>query len=96
MSRMNRDLDSELTRRRLLQLGPVVPAATIVAAYGDSLVADLDAAPLATTPSGDDGDDPTPAQTEGPYFTANSPRRRSLVRAGAPRVARFDLVLDLD
>lgn len=81
---MNRDFDSELTRRRLLQLGLVVPAATIVAAYGDSLlnVADLDAAPLATTPSCDDGDDPTPAQTEGPYFTPNSPRRRSLVRAG--------------
>ena len=37
---------------------------------------------LAPTPACDDGDDPTPAQTEGPYFTPNSPRRASLVEAG--------------
>jgi len=30
----------------------------------------------------DDGDDPTPAQTEGPYFTPNSPDRASLLEAG--------------
>ncbi|HEV3463434.1 MAG TPA: intradiol ring-cleavage dioxygenase, partial [Actinomycetota bacterium] len=30
----------------------------------------------------DDGDDPTPSQTEGPYFTPNSPRRASLLEAG--------------
>jgi hypothetical protein len=31
----------------------------------------------------DDGDDePTPAQTEGPYFTSNSPERASLVENG--------------
>ncbi|HZA80196.1 MAG TPA: hypothetical protein VFC13_01830 [Actinomycetes bacterium] len=37
---------------------------------------------LAPTPACDDGDDPTPAQTEGPYFTPSSPRRASLLEAG--------------
>lgn len=35
----------------------------------------------AFTPTCDDGDDPTPAQTEGPYFKPNSPRRTSLIDA---------------
>ena len=38
------------------------------------------------TPACDDGDDPTPAQTEGPYFKPNSPLRTSLVDAGTPGV----------
>ena len=37
---------------------------------------------LAPTPACDDGHDPTPAQTEGPYFTPDSPQRASLVEAG--------------
>ncbi|MGY0230908.1 dioxygenase family protein [Longispora urticae] len=37
--------------------------------------------PLAPTPFCDDGDDPTPAQTEGPYFKPNSPLRTSLLEA---------------
>jgi protocatechuate 3,4-dioxygenase beta subunit len=37
---------------------------------------------LPPTPACDDGDDPTPAQTEGPYFTPNSPQRGSLLEAG--------------
>ena len=37
---------------------------------------------LAPTPASDDGDDPTVSQTEGPYFTPNSPRRASLLEAG--------------
>jgi protocatechuate 3,4-dioxygenase beta subunit len=84
MGCVNRDLNTELTRRRLLQLGLVVPIAGVAAAYGRSLpdAADGAAAPLATTPACDDGDDPTPAQTEGPYFTPDSPRRRSLLEAG--------------
>jgi protocatechuate 3,4-dioxygenase beta subunit len=48
------------------------PPATTAAAGGT----------LAPTPACDDGDDPTPAQTEGPYFTPNSPRRASLLEAG--------------
>jgi protocatechuate 3,4-dioxygenase beta subunit len=39
---------------------------------------------LAPTPACDDGGDPTPAQTEGPYFTPNSPERASLLEAGLP------------
>ncbi|GAA1270443.1 carbohydrate-binding protein [Saccharothrix xinjiangensis] len=39
---------------------------------------------LEPTPTCDDGDDPTPPQTEGPYFKPNSPRRTSLVDAGTP------------
>ena len=34
------------------------------------------------TPACDDGDDPTPSQTEGPYFTPDSPERASLLEAG--------------
>ena len=37
---------------------------------------------LAATPGCDDGDEPTPAQTEGPYFKANSPQQADL-RSGA-------------
>ncbi|SFB38353.1 Protocatechuate 3,4-dioxygenase beta subunit [Amycolatopsis marina] len=37
---------------------------------------------LEPTPECDDGDDPTPPQTEGPYFKPNSPARRSLLEPG--------------
>ena len=37
---------------------------------------------LAATPACADDDDVTPAQTEGPYFTPNSPERASLVESG--------------
>lgn len=37
---------------------------------------------LAPTPACGDADDPTLAQTEGPYFTSNSPERVSLIEAG--------------
>jgi protocatechuate 3,4-dioxygenase beta subunit len=39
--------------------------------------------PLAATPECGDDDDPTPAQTEGPYFTRNSPERTSLLEPGS-------------
>jgi protocatechuate 3,4-dioxygenase beta subunit len=39
---------------------------------------------LAPTPACDDGDDPTPAQSEGPFFTPDSPRRASLLEPGLP------------
>ncbi len=51
----------------------VAPAATPVAQV------------LAPTPEcGDDDDDLTPEQTEGPFFTPNSPERASLLEAGMP------------
>lgn len=37
---------------------------------------------LAPTPACGDADDPTPAQTEGPFFTPNSPQRASLIESG--------------
>ena len=71
--------DERLTRRRLLELGLALPP---LAAFAGS---DLLAPPaLAATPELlDADDDPTPALTEGPYFTPRSPKRRSIVPAGA-------------
>ena len=37
---------------------------------------------LSPTPECADDDDVTPAQTEGPYFTRNSPERTTLLEAG--------------
>ena len=39
---------------------------------------------LAPTPACDDGDEPTPEQTEGPFFTPNSPQRSMLRESGMP------------
>jgi protocatechuate 3,4-dioxygenase beta subunit len=74
-----------LTRRRLVELGLALPPVAVLAAGADELLAAASAGPLQVTPSCDDGDeDPTDAQTEGPYFTPRSPRRRAIVPAGAP------------
>ena len=82
---MARVTDPALTRRRLLELGLVVPPVAVAAAGLERL---LDAAGAGTlleaTPAIADADDPTPALAEGPYFTPNSPRRRTIVPAGAP------------
>lgn len=69
--------DHELTRRRLLELGLALPLAGFAVDANAGVL-------LAATPEVADDDEPTPAQTEGPYFTPNSPRRRSIVPAGAP------------
>jgi Dioxygenase len=83
-----------LTRRRLLQLGLALPLPMVLAACDDepaagpstaappATTAGAAAGTLAPTPACDDGDDPTLAQTEGPYFTPNSPERASLLEAG--------------
>jgi protocatechuate 3,4-dioxygenase beta subunit len=84
-----------LTRRRLLELGVALPVPFVLAACGgDSSVATTEAretttgattsgtTTLAPTPACDDGDDPTPEQTEGPFFTPNSPERTSLREDG--------------
>jgi protocatechuate 3,4-dioxygenase beta subunit len=77
-------MDNELTRRRLLALGLAVPPLALALARAESLldVTSAAASPLQTTPSCDDGDDPTPELTEGPYFSSGSPRRRSLLTSG--------------
>jgi protocatechuate 3,4-dioxygenase beta subunit len=102
-----------LTRRRLLQLGLALPLPLVAAACDGWAATDQSgraasptttAAPtttagtLAPTPACDDGDDPTPSQTEGPYFTPDSPRRASLLEAGLPgqRLAITGTVLGTD
>ena len=76
--------DEELTRRRLLELGLALPPLAALAAGVDGLVEEAGAGTLLTaTPSLADADDPTPELTEGPYFTPDSPRRRTIVPAGA-------------
>jgi protocatechuate 3,4-dioxygenase beta subunit len=70
-------VDDLLSRRRLLALGLALPALPRML---DGL--DAHAAVLAPTAACDDGDEPTEAQTEGPYFTPSSPLRRSLLAAG--------------
>lgn len=76
----------EITRRRLLELGLALPPVAYLAARADRFAeaAAAASAPLALTPEIADADDPTPAQSEGPFFTPRSPRRRSIVPAGAP------------
>jgi protocatechuate 3,4-dioxygenase beta subunit len=73
-----------LTRRRLVALGLALPPVAVALGGGRRLfdLADAAAAPLLVTPQCDDGDDETPEQTEGPYYTPRTPRRRSLVSAG--------------
>jgi protocatechuate 3,4-dioxygenase beta subunit len=71
--------DERLTRRRLIELGLALPP--LAALAGSDLLSEP---VLAATPELLDADDePTPALTEGPYFTPSSPRRRSIVPAGA-------------
>ena len=62
--------------------GPSAGPATTGPAAAPDTTAAASRGTLAPTPACDDGDDPTLAQTEGPYFTPNSPRRASLVEAG--------------
>ena len=77
-------MDDELTRRRLLALGLAIPPLGMALAGAESLLDAVGAAaaPLQATPTCDDGDDPTPELTEGPYFSSGTPRRRSLVTQG--------------
>ncbi|MER6344603.1 dioxygenase family protein [Streptomyces sp. NPDC001595] len=69
--------------RAALAATAAVPAALMGAPALARTLAAGDTAP-ALTPPCDDGDDPTPPQTEGPYFKPNSPRRTSLLESGTP------------
>jgi protocatechuate 3,4-dioxygenase beta subunit len=66
------------------EASPAAPTSTAAAA-AETTAAPASAATAmslpATPPCGDD-DDPTPAQTEGPYYTPNTPERTSLLEAG--------------
>ena len=77
----------DLGRRRVLRAVLAVPALTIVGcgAAGEAAQQSTPTGPVSLnpTPACDDGDDdPTPSQTEGPYFTSNSPQRSSLLEPG--------------
>jgi protocatechuate 3,4-dioxygenase beta subunit len=78
--------DQEITRRRLIELGLALPPLALVLDKGGSLLGAAEAAaatPLPVTPWCDDGDgDETLTQTEGPFFTPSSPRRKSLLEPG--------------
>ena len=76
--------DAELTRRKLLELGLALPPLAGLAAGAGGLLDAASAADLEleATPACGDADDETPEQTEGPFYTPRSPRRRSLVTAG--------------
>lgn len=65
--------DVRLTREQLVRLGLALPLPALLAAGASPA--------LAATPACDDGDE-TPDQTEGPFYTPRSPRRRSLLGAG--------------
>ncbi len=91
---------NRFSRRRFLALGIAAPA--FVAACSDDEPRPSSAptaaesptpgrqsspaAQLAPTPSCADDDEPTLAQTEGPYFTPNSPERTSLIESGVAGV----------
>jgi len=92
MPPVDRDGDepSGVTRRRFLESSALVPIVFAVAACGADdeppasgrAEAPAAAGALQATPSCDDGDDATPEQTEGPFYTPNTPRRSNLVIAG--------------
>jgi protocatechuate 3,4-dioxygenase beta subunit len=70
----------ELTRRRLIELGLALPPFAMLAE-----VAAAAETPLRVTPAiADPDEEPTQPQSEGPFFTPRSPRRRSIVPRGAP------------
>ncbi len=86
---------TRITRRAFLWKGLTIPALLVLAACrGQSLsefLAELGGGEqtstaevaLAPTPAcGDDDDDLTPAQTEGPFYTPNTPQRTSLLEPG--------------
>lgn len=82
------------SRRRFLQLLLAVPAALAfgprlfgrdeAAFAADLLAANTPGAGRTLTPTPECGDDvePTPSQTEGPFFTPSSPKRDSLLEPG--------------
>jgi len=77
---MEKPNPTKRTRREFLQAFLAMPVTFVFAAWGRR----TEAAPLAllSTPDCGDDDDVTPRQTEGPYFTPNSPERTSLLESG--------------
>lgn len=83
-------------RRRLLQTLSVAPIGKGLLGGGAALA--MPAVSLAATPACGGAEGPTPRQTEGPYFTRNSPLRGSLLEAeiGGTRLVLSGTVRGLD
>jgi protocatechuate 3,4-dioxygenase beta subunit len=94
---MSRQNEIYLSRRTFLWRFLSLPAVMVLAACGEAASPAPTAESIAPTQApavsvvntlpptpacGDDDDDLTPAQTEGPYFTPNSPERASLLEPG--------------
>lgn len=97
---------TEVTRRRVLLGGAAAAVSAFVAAC-TRRSSDLGAAPttaaspgttLEPTPACEDGDEPTPEQTEGPFFTPDSPERSDLAAdvASGTRLVLTGTVLSTD
>jgi protocatechuate 3,4-dioxygenase beta subunit len=83
-------LRSDLSRRGLIGLGLAAGSGLLLPRW---VRADTT---LPLTPACTDGDEPTPSQTEGPYFTPNSPERTNFVVDGieGPRLTLTGFALD--
>lgn len=86
---MDNHRPTRFTRRAFLGRGLAVPVALVLAACSGRSVSEMlsemrgaDSASLPPTPACDDDDAPTLAQTEGPFFTPDSPLRTSLLEPG--------------
>jgi protocatechuate 3,4-dioxygenase beta subunit len=88
---MSRSYDSSLSRRRFLGLSLAVSAPLAIAGCGEAVAGEggrgllgraTQAQTLPPTPACSDGDEATLAQTEGPYYTRNTPERTSLLEPG--------------
>jgi protocatechuate 3,4-dioxygenase beta subunit len=89
-----RDRPPSITRRRFLEGSALGSAAVLLGACdrgdGDEsrprasteTEPEKEAQRLTPTPACDDGDDPTPQQTEGPFYTPDTPRRTRIATAG--------------
>jgi protocatechuate 3,4-dioxygenase beta subunit len=97
---------ARITRRRLLEGSTAVSVALVLGSCdedgGGSSQAETgrqteaERLEVPPTPACDDGDEPTRSQTEGPYYTPDTPLRRNLLEDGLPgeRLAITGLVVD--
>lgn len=69
-------MEPRLNRRRLLGLLVVAPIPYLAQAHSQST--------LPATPACPDDDEPTPPQTEGPFYKTRNPQRTSLLEPGMP------------
>jgi protocatechuate 3,4-dioxygenase beta subunit len=99
-----------ITRRRLLEGSTAVSVALVLGSCDEdsdraaqttpgprtSTDEGTKRVPLTPTPACDDGDEATLSQTEGPYYTPDTPLRRSLLEDGLPgaRLTVTGMVVD--